>query len=87
LIMTFSIPPKALPGCAKCNADHAGCSRSNVMICCSSRDIRVASEAGGRGVYSTLKWDSMFCVRPSKRGDGGFIRIEDVIVFSRWGDS
>ena len=83
LIMIFSIPPNRLPGCAKCNADHAGCSRSRDIICCSSNDTRVAKDAGGRGVYSTLKCDSIFSIRSFRRGDVGSVRIELPIVFSR----
>ena len=71
LRITFSIPPRTRPGCAKCSADHAGWSLSNAMICCSSRLIRVTNDAGGRGEYETLKCDSMLWIRSSSNGAVG----------------
>ena len=86
-IGTFSNPPNGRPGCAKCKADHAGCSISNIMMCCSSRFIRVTRDAGGLGVYSTLKCASMFSTLSSRRGSVGTVLLDTLIVFSRCGDS
>lgn len=86
-IGTFPSPPKGRLGWAKCKADQAGCSLSSAIICCSSKLIRVASDAGGRGVYSTLKCASMFSILSSSKGSVGSVLIVVDIVFSRWGDS
>jgi hypothetical protein len=83
LMGTFSSPPKGRFGWAKCRADQAGCSRSSIMICCSKRLNRVANDAGGRGVYSTLKCASIFSILSSSNGSVGFVLIVVVIVFSK----